>query len=162
MRPHELTIHGQRLRLNAPLLHPTPLPDGGQPGLPLEEVQDQAAAQDDARPASDDARRLVAGLGRALLEVLQGRRNSDQAAHWMSEDCLHMLRAWSRQHRWAAARITGVRSCRVDLRIIEGTVLLTQEDSQGALMLRVEHAYGRWRVTVFEVLRPPALTAGAA
>ncbi|MEL4357566.1 MULTISPECIES: Rv3235 family protein [unclassified Luteococcus] len=162
-RPTQLSVHGQQVLLMAPDLPDPTLPDLPHPFLPtghdagirnlaLSPRQPSELDADDATEAD----RLVRSIGTSLLEVLQRRRPASQLAMWMAEPCHLLLVAWSRQREWLASRLVGVRSCRVSPTVLEGTVMFADQQRLFTVLLRLEQRYGRWHVTVFEVMLPPA------
>lgn len=159
MKPTTVQVRGQLVRLSAPLL---PRPTSSRPqqeALPLPELPAPATPRPRAR--QDQVDRLVQVMGRALLETLQGRRSPGQASHWMTEDCHRLLMAWARQRDWSRTAIASVRSCLVSPQVVEASVQLHDQHHFCALM-RLEHGYGRWRITVFQVMLPPAVAARCA
>ncbi|MEL4506065.1 Rv3235 family protein [Luteococcus sp. H138] len=161
-RPTQLTLQGQKIWLMVPPLPHGDLPRLAQAPLPTALERDPLlrCSPADSDPAKDDgqaeANRLVASISRSLLEVLQRRRSPAQLAMWMDEPCHLLLVAWSRQRDWLATRILTVRACRVAATVVEGTALLHDAQRAFPVLLRLEQRYGRWHVTVFEVMVPPA------
>lgn len=154
------------MRLVAPTLPRPTHPTTWQPPLPWLTGPDEQALPDQAQADGPDldeqARHLVTALARGLVEVLQHRRPATQLEQWMDEPCHLLLVAWSRQHDWTGARVASVRACRVATRVVEGSILLRQDGLVFAVLLRLEHQYGRWLVTVFDVISPPAVATAVA
>lgn len=166
-RPTHLSVRGQEVLLVAPPLPDVSLPRLSQPPLPtpVELTTVPPVARPDQSPDSADhaeAKRLVHSISRSLLEVLQQRRSPAQLSMWMDESCHLLLVAWARQRAWLATRIASVRACRVDSTVVEGSVLMRDANRTFPVLLRLEQRYGRWHVTVFEVMVPPAAGARCA
>ncbi len=165
-RPVAFSLHGLPVRLVAPDLPLAPVPDTLQGQLPWLAGPDEPHPRDPATIGGSDgneqARQLVGAMARGMVEVLQHRRSPSQLEQWMDDQSHLLLLAWSRQHDWSGAQLASVHACRVATRAVEGSVQLRQAGRVFAVLLRLEHAYGRWLVTVFDVISPPAVGSAVA
>ncbi|GEM_PF-5222232 len=167
-RPVEIMVTGQSVRLVAPA---PSAPSGGlavleQLPLPLLGTQpppQPAGCEPADDPHAQRVNALAGQVSRRLLEVLQNRRGNQQLATWMAEDAHLVLGAWQRQRDWSATTIHCVRASRTTPRSVEASMHLM--DGQGdtrrnfSAVMCLEHGSGRWCVTSFGVLLPPAALA---
>ncbi len=157
MKPCTITVAGQRVQLVSPA--PTgrhdPVQNPWQDALPAVQTPvDRRRAEPDGR--DERLHQLAGGAAQALLEVLQRRRSPGQAAGWMDEDTLPLVLAWMRQRDWGTTRIVSVRPSRASSRALEASLHLADRTGHFAVAVRLEHSHGRWMLTLFEVMLPPA------
>ncbi|GAA1396859.1 Rv3235 family protein [Luteococcus peritonei] len=135
-----------------------------QDPLPLAELQsggdDPPTAPSD--PHAEQVGRLLGAAAAQLLEVLQGRRTAHQLAGWVEEAPRELLAAWSRRRSWQGTGIVSVRGSRTSPRVLEGWIHLAERTERRGprhfcAVVRLEHGHGRWVVTCFQVVLPPAV-----
>ncbi|WP_462418044.1 Rv3235 family protein [Kytococcus sp. Marseille-QA3725] len=98
----------------------------------------------------------AAHLSRSMVEVMEGSRDAQQLARWVTPEILTRLARRNTLSRrlGTATGSTGVRTvraCHVRDGIVEVTAVVVVRGQVRALALRLEGLDGRWLLTVLEM-----------
>jgi hypothetical protein len=107
-----------------------------------------------APDASTGDTELVAAIGRALLEVLTGRRPVTQLSRWIAPESLDRLAAAIRVGRWTRVRLRSSRASRTGENGLLGRCCFECDGRPMVGSMRVEVRGRRWRCTHFTLLLP--------
>ncbi|WP_244248099.1 Rv3235 family protein [Rathayibacter sp. VKM Ac-2801] len=121
------------------------------------------APQPATRAELPDPEPLLARLTHLVIEILEGSREIDQIARWLSDEVYHhlqkriVLAARARSLRKRTAQRVPFTVGRVIVTeprdgVVEGVVLVHHRARSRAVAIRLEGADARWRATAINVL----------
>ena len=150
---------GTELSLDPDVISDSPSPP--QPAAPRG-IND-FGPQPTSTSSLDDPRPLMVNLAIVLVEALAGARNSEQIARWLSPDAYaHSLKRTLLSTRALRARgvplqrprvsMRAVRACDAGDGIVEGTVILNENDRVTAVAIRMRGLDKRWQVESIHAL----------
>ena len=104
----------------------------------------------------DRGQALVDAMGRALAEVLVGRRPTAQLSRWVAAASLGRLTAAVRVGAWRKVTVSSTRASRADGGDVWGRITLDCDGRPLIAALRLRQEAQRWRCLRVDLLLPGA------